>query len=238
MRKEERQAMKISSSAWRLRALLGVALLMALLPLRLAADPDPAGRMLGLGPDSRLWLEGTSTLHDYESETRAVVITWVCDPSAPAAADLGTLIQSSIVRRVDVRVPVLSLRSKKSGLDKNLWRTLGAEKHPDIRCQLTRYTVTSAPGDSLQIRAEGTLEVAGRSRAIVLDARGWKGPHGLWVSGSAPLLMSDYGIKPPTMMMGALRVADRVTVRYRLLLTPKDGAASPSAEVHEKGAVR
>jgi hypothetical protein len=32
--------------------------------------------------------------------------------------------------------------------------------------------------------------------------------------------MSDYGIKPPTMMMGTIRVGDKVTVRYRLLLVP------------------
>jgi len=51
--------------------------------------------------------------------------------------------------------------------------------------------------------------------------------------------MSEFGIKPPTMMMGTLRVGDAVTVSYRLLLVPKNGeaAATPAAEP-QKGAVR
>ena len=210
------------------------------------AEPDTTATpvVIGLGPGSTLWLEGTSTLHDYESRTDRVTIALARDPAAAQPADataLEALIRSSGVRRVDVRVPVLSLRSKKNALDKNLWRSLRAEQHPEIRCRLSRYTLMSgtAGGDTLAIHAVGTLEVAGHSRPIELDARAWRSAEGIWVTGSKPLLMSDYGIKPPTMMLGTLRVGDRVTVHYRLLLEPKqdrDGPASP--EAHEKGAGR
>ena len=30
--------------------------------------------------------------------------------------------------------------------------------------------------------------------------------------------MSQFGIRPPSMMLGTLRVADRIVIRYRLLL--------------------
>lgn len=211
-----------------------------------AAAPDSSAAPLAvtLGPGSTLWLDGTSTIHEYESRTSETKIAFKRDSAAPQPADAASfeaLIRSSGVRHVDVHVPVLSLRSKKSGLDKNLWKALKADDHPAIRCQLARYTVKSsaAGGDTLQIRAEGTLEVAGRTRPITLDARAWRAPTGIWIAGSQPLLMSDFGIKPPTMMMGTLRVADRVTVHYRLLLTPKSGAdGTPSADGHERGAVR
>lgn len=212
----------------------------------MAAAPDSSSAPLAvtLGPGSTLWLEGTSTVHEYESRAGEVKIAFARDRGVPQPADatgLEALIRASGVRHVQVGVPVLSLKSKKSGLDKNLWRSLQAEAHPAIRCQLSSYTVTSgAPGgDTLAIRAEGTLEVAGRTRPITLDARAWKAVAGIWITGSKPLLMSDYGIKPPTMMLGTLRVADRVTVHYRLLLTPKSGGdGSPSAAGHEKGAER
>ena len=41
--------------------------------------------------------------------------------------------------------------------------------------------------------------------------------------------MSQYGIRPPTMMMGTIRVGDPVTIRYQLLLINRDAAGSPPA---------
>jgi hypothetical protein len=40
-----------------------------------------------------------------------------------------------------------------------------------------------------------------------------------------PLRMTQFGIKPPTMMMGALRTSDDVVIHFDLLLDAKDGAA-------------
>lgn len=226
-----------------LRMLAVAAVALAAAPAR-AAAPDSSASAVALGPGSRLWIEGTSTLHEYESETHDVTVSYGRDPAATPVADaagLEALVRAAGIRSIDVDVPVLSLRSKKSGLDKNLWRSLEAKDHPVIRCRLTH--VTALPGasntDTLRIRGEGTLEVAGQVRPIVLEARGWRDVSGLWVSGSHSMLMSGFGIKPPTMMMGALRVADRVTVSYRLLLKPTDGAAGSSRAVgHEKGAER
>jgi hypothetical protein len=232
-----------SFPTWVLALVLGLATLPSPAP---AVVPDSSAVPLAvtLGPGSTLWLEGTSTLHDYESRTSETAIAMIRDPAAPQPSDAAAfeaLIRASGVRGVDVRVPVLSLRSKKSGLDRNLWRTLQADAHPAIHCQIDRATVTSSAtgGDTLGIRAEGTLEVAGRTRPITLEARAWRAASGIWISGSTPLLMSDFGIKPPTMMMGTLRVANRVTVHYRLLLTPENGGkGSPPADAHEKGAER
>lgn len=197
-----------------------------------------------LGAESRLWLQGTSTMHDYESGTRDLTLTLDLEPTGAPPADaagLDALIRSSGVRHVDVAVPVRTLRSKKAGLDKNLWKALRADEHPAIRFRLTRYTAAPArpASDSLAIQAEGTLEVAGASRPITLEAKAWRDASGLWLEGSKPLLMSQFGIKPPTMMMGTLRVADRVVVHFRLLLEPADGrTGSKTAGAQEKGAER
>lgn len=219
-----------------------VALPLAWLPA-VAAAPDTSATTveLSLGAGSRLWIEGTSTIHEWESGSGQVTVRMTHGPGVARPADAGgleSLIRASAVSRVEVLVPVATLHSKKSGLDKNLWKAMKSEAYPAVRCQLTRYTVTpgAAAGDTLGIRAEGTLEIAGQSRPVTLEARAWRAPDGIWITGSEPLLMSEYGIKPPTMMMGTLRVADRVVVHYRLLLTPKDdGAGSPPAGAHEKG---
>jgi hypothetical protein len=183
-------------------------------------------------------------MHDYESTAGIVRVTMTRDGTKAApvnVADLETLIRESGIRGVQVEIPVTSMKSKKDGLDKNMYKTLKATEHPTIRCELTSYSVAPAKsgGDTLDLRAEGTLEVAGAKRPVKLAARAWRSADGVWIAGTQPLKMSEFGIKPPTMMMGTLRVGDAVTVSYRLLLVPKNGeaAATPAAEP-QKGAVR
>jgi hypothetical protein len=41
-------------------------------------------------------------------------------------------------------------------------------------------------------------------------------------TGSLPLLMSDFGIDPPTAMFGLIKVHDQITVRFKLIATPQE----------------
>jgi len=187
-------------------------------------NPGPhAG--IKLGPGSSVWLEGKSNLHEFESRTSTVEARFTRNDadSAPASpAELLRFVHASGVRSLDVEVPTKSLHSSKDGLDKNLWHDLLAEKYPAIQFHLSQYSVTpqDAGRDTLAIRAEGTLVIAGRERPATLTARAYRGDNGLWVEGSYSLRMTEFGIKPRTMMLGTLRVKDEVVVHYRLLLVP------------------
>jgi hypothetical protein len=70
----------------------------------------------------------------------------------------------------------------------------------------------------------------GRERPVTLEARAIRNGSGVWLEGSRGLRMTDYGIKPPTMMLGTLRVGDSITVRYRLLLVPREGESTGSSQ--------
>ena len=153
-------------------------------------------------------------------------MTLTRDPGATAPADLAGLeglIRASGVRSLDLEVPVKTLKSEKSGLDKNLWKSLKADEHPTIHFHLTQYTVepSASNADTLRIHARGTLDIAGVQRPDTLDARAFRTPQGIWLEGTEPLLMSDFGIKPPTLMLGTLKVADRIDVHYKMLLVTK-----------------
>ena len=217
-----------------LRAAAGAVLLTAALfhPAAITAnDALP----VELGQGSVLSIHGTSTVHEYECTSKAVQISLTRAPDAAAPADvagLAALIRGSKVSGVEVRVPVASLKSGKEALDKNLRKAMKADKHPDVVFVLSRYTLGPSTEDSLGIKAEGTLTVAGTARPITLEGRAVRGGTGIWLTGQYGLRMSEFGIKPPTMMLGALRVADPVTVRYRLQLIPKGEAPSSSQTSH------
>ena len=219
---------------WKRIAMLGFAAVCLALPFgAFAAEKAPLATTLG--PGSVLWLEGTSTMHDFESRSKEVTVELDRDPAAAQptnAAGLMALIHASKVLEVRVQVPVVSLRSDKDGLDKNLRKAMKAEQFPNVRFVLKKYTVApaSAAGDTVAINAEGSLTVAGQERPITLAARAYPAGEGVWLVGSEKLLMSEYGIKPPTMFMGTLKVRDPITIEYRLLLIPKgEGPASSPA---------
>jgi YceI-like protein len=213
------------------RAGSSIALLITLIATSMAAgseapDSGLAPLPVTLGRGSVLWLEGTSTLHGFESRSQAVEIELLRGretPNPSDASDLVALMGSSSVRGAVVRVPVVSLRSDKAALDKNLRKTLRAEQYPTVRFDLGHYDVDpdGATGDTIAIRARGWLTISGQARPVTLETRAHRADMGVWLEGSHALRMSEYGIAPPTLMLGTLRVGDRVTVRYRLLLVPQ-----------------
>ena len=79
------------------------------------------------------------------------------------------------------------------------------------------------------VQAEGTLTIAGQSQPAILPGKLYPGGGGLWLDGQYTLKMSTFGIKPPTMMMGTIKVGDAVTIRYHLQFTNREAAGGSSA---------
>lgn len=189
-----------------------IAALTLLAPVARAAAPE----LVAL-PGAKLWLEGTSTIHEYKSDATKLQITvkgnvarWPADKAGVEAID--ALIRAGGVSTVDVVVPVTGLKSGKDGLDKNMYKALKAAQNPDIKFHLAGYQV---PGESAaRIDAKGMLTIAGVEHDIPISVTATREGENLRLRGTVPLLMSQYGIKPPTMMMGTLKVADAVKVSF------------------------
>lgn len=166
---------------------------------------------LSLAPSSRLWLEGDSTLHPFSSTSTALAVAFALE----APGDVSGALAAKAPARMTVTVPVASLKSAHDGLDKNLRKALKASEHPDITFTLRSYKV-----DGASVSAEGELSVGGKARAVLLSSRLETRGGILFVEGAQPLKMTDFGIKPPSMMLGAVKTSDDVTVRWRLELAP------------------
>jgi polyisoprenoid-binding protein YceI len=64
---------------------------------------------------------------------------------------------------------------------------------------------------------EGDLTMNGVTNVIMLSVIGKNLPGGdMRFSGSRGLKMTDYKMKPPTAMMGTVKVGDEVTVKFDL----------------------
>jgi polyisoprenoid-binding protein YceI len=184
---------------------------------------------LKLQPESTLTLTGDSTLHPFSSRSTALTLTDELDAKRVASAKaafndvFGAVLHKGALQKFDLSVPVKSLKSKESGLDKNMYKALKADENPDIVFHLSGYEVTpsTVSHEAGHIKADGTLTIAGQTKPVVLEAEGIPDQDVLQVKGRYTLLMSDYGIKPPTMMMGTIKVRNPVVIEYDLRLIPQ-----------------
>lgn len=199
------------------RGLLVAAALWAASPAFSASIPT-----VSLTPASVLWLVGDSTLHPFSSRTSTLVVTATVDANKAAVGSSlwEAILQKGALSRLQLVIPVNSIKSKESALDKNMYKTLNAESYPDILFQLSHYEVSAGTvsARASRIKAEGTLTIAGQKQPITLWMDASPEETGLRIRGHYTLLMTDYGIKPPTMLMGTIKVRNPIEVHFDLQL--------------------
>lgn len=162
---------------------------------------------LSLEPESKLWVEGTSTIHDWTCEVGAFT-------GAIEATDATSI--ADALSQVQVSVPVAELECKNGTMNGKAHDALKAKKHGTIRYTMTDATVQSEGSDgAATLQARGTLTIAGTEKPVTLTVKGQKLDDGGYrFTGSTPLLMSDFGVKPPTAMLGTMKTGDRVVVHF------------------------
>ena len=203
--------------------------LLAVLP-SFGQDTSQAPLGVSLAPESELWIEGGSTMHDWESRTNETRIALMGTEGTETPASLEVfvdLVRASAVTGLSLEVPVATMKSGKNSLDKKLWKTLNSKDHPTIDYRLSIYEfLNDTTADTLQVRAIGTITVAGVERPDTLEASLYADDNGLWLEGSHELRMTMFEVKPPKMMLGALRTHDDFTVFYKLYMVPGEAAVN------------
>jgi polyisoprenoid-binding protein YceI len=196
--------------------LIGIALIAAA-----AMNANAQAARGALAPASKIWIEGTSNVHDWKAEATNIVAEIELDPAGLAAAP------ASMVRKVTVTIPVKGLKSGHGKMDENMQKALKADKNPDIVYTLTSIEATAgATKDEFTLRASGTLSLAGAESPVTLEIAATRQADGTIKGiGTAPVKMTAFGVKPPTAMLGTIRCGDEVKVKFDLVVGPKVMAA-------------
>lgn len=175
--------------------------------------------VLVVAPGAKLWLEGNSTLHTYQAHAVTFQTRVGIAPDALPGSDAPALLKSNKVTSVEVTLPVAALRSGEEALDKNLRKALKSEKFPEIRFRMESYRVMPGVGPaSIVLEAQGRLTLAGVEKLITLHAVAVPTPTEVHITGQTGMLMTDYGVEPPVLMLGALKTDNKVTVKFELEL--------------------
>lgn len=131
------------------------------------------------------------------------------------AADLSQGVSGSLT------VQVLGISTGNDARDKEMWKSLAADRHPTMYFVIQTIEAPSFPPgvaehtDTL-LTIQGRLSIAGVERVKRFSGRVRLKQGRLWVRGESRFKMSDFGIKPPQYLL--LPVKDEVGVGFDLLL--------------------
>lgn len=128
--------------------------------------------------------------------------------SRPVSAELAVETDSLQVLRGDGGVKGLS-GTEKALVRSNALKSLSVSRFPRIR-----YIADAIEQADDGYRLTGALHIRGKSRAHVIDVH-TKDLGDSWrLSVESTIRQSDYGIKPYSLLMGSVQVADEVSVTF------------------------
>lgn len=166
---------------------------------------------------ARVTIAGTSNVHKYTIWTDTVRLTRVALAPRAIAPDAfwDEVVKPGAVEHFEIAVPVATLTSRDPGLDKTMAKALKLEEHRDITFRLKSLEA----GTTGVLMAVGRLRIAGVEREVVMQLQAQRSDETLVVRGRLPLLMTDFGIAPPTAMMGMLKTDPKIIVAFEVVLS-------------------
>lgn len=191
------------------RYLLTGTLLAGLLLSGFSATSSWSQSLVTLSEESALWIEGTSS-----------VSSFTC--LAGRLSGEGSFVENRTGRIAEavISVPVETFDCGKSRMNRDFTEALRADAHPWIEFRLDAVELSSrhAETGTGRVRVAGRLLIAGSERTVAIDVLGQLGTDSTYrATGSLALLMSDFGIEPPTALFGLIRAHDPITVHFDLL---------------------
>lgn len=187
-------------------------MLAVMLPLPLAWHITPISLEL-LQPPSRVWIAGTSTVRNFECKVPSFQA--VVEAALPGAARRLSA-SEKVVTTAAVTVQAAQLDCGNDTMNKHMRNALKATEYPSIAFQVDSYELAT---DSARTRVvmRGTLALGGVTQAITVNAQATvDSGEVLRVRGTYDVRMGQFGLKPPTLFFGSLKVGDRVTVGFDL----------------------
>lgn len=160
-----------------------------------------------VSPNSSIKVIGTSNLHDWDMKANSFICEGNFDIKGSQLMD---------VKSLSFTLPITNLKSKESLMDSRAYKALKAEEFNKITFKLTSATVVAA---QKLIKATGNLTIGGVTNLVTLNANyTLNADNSLTCKGSKDLKMSDFKIKAPVFMLGALKTGDAITIDYMLNL--------------------
>ncbi len=169
-------------------------------------------------PSSKVTVKGTSTLHDWTSETKTIQGTYVFK-SEVTAKKFPT--SGSIVNDVKLVIPVTSLYSERGdAMNNKTHNAFQYEANPEITFVVKSDELKEVTKEGkFKLIVNGDLTMAGHTESITMEMDGERlANNQLKFFTSKKINMTTYEMVPPSAMFGQIKTGEEVTIEFDLLL--------------------
>ena len=156
-------------------------------------------------PQSNLEILGTSSLHDWEIKAQN------CTGTASISEENDLTID-----QLKFGVKVADLKSDYSAMDKNTAKALKADKFPSINYELIKTLSSKKDGNNYTFQTKGKLTIAGTTKDVDITVKAVKNSSTVKFSGEYTFKMTDFGVDPPTAVMGTIKTGNEITVKFNI----------------------
>lgn len=161
--------------------------------------------LLDIKLPSVVLIEGTSTLHDWESNVEKTEAQLVVNN-----------LEDVTIETLNVKVDVLSIKSGKKLMDKLTYKALKAKKYPNITFVFKKGEIIGENEAFIDIKLNGDLTIAGVTKNVSVVTKINKLGNTILLKGSHKLKMTDFGIDPPKALLGTIKTGDEITIKFNL----------------------
>lgn len=158
-----------------------------------------------------LTVSGTSTLHDWDMKS--------AQGNCEATITLNAAGALTALNALSFSANTTELKSGKGAMDKNAYKALKTDKNPTITYVAATSTVSLISGTDYLVKTNGKLTIAGTTLDAEVTANCKVHPDKtVTVMGSKKLSMKEFGMVPPSFMMGTIKTGNDVTLKFDFTL--------------------
>ncbi len=150
-----------------------------------------------------LTISGTSTLHDWTMTSE----TYTCQGNFKIEDG-----KVADVKGLNLTVPVRTLKSGKSAMDKNAYAALKEEQHQQIQ-----FSLTGVKQLGEKLLCQGNLTIAGITKPVEVETNcQLLADQTLQCKSKTQFKMTEYKVEPPSFMFGSVTTGDKIAIEFQI----------------------
>jgi polyisoprenoid-binding protein YceI len=159
-------------------------------------------------PNVDFSVSGTSTIRGWTCTVKGVVAVTPSTGSSKPAPGFPNGVQTATVT-----VQVKNFQCPEDEMRQHLMDAMKPDKFPEIVYKMEKYDMTGA-----QAQASGSITIGGVTAPIAFPIALKAAPDGVQIEGATPLDMTKFGIEPPVVMLGMLKVRPQIRINFKGVL--------------------
>lgn len=163
---------------------------------------------LATGQDVYIKVSGSSNVHDW------TMISTLMESNGVFTTGAQTL---TAIKSFNFQLAVKSLKSEHKTMDSRMYKSVNESKYPTISYKLISATITQTSKGKCLIESKGELTIGGATQPITMEVTAAVNfDNSITINGSKKIQLTDYGITPPSFMLGTMKVYNDLTIQFNI----------------------